>query len=80
MKYGAVVAGLDAPGIRDLVIDGQTGIVALTVAELTTKIQLLLSQPKRLEAIGRQAYLFAKENFSETNRENLLRELLGSYD
>lgn len=76
MKHGAVIVGLRAPGVNDLVVHGETGILAYNVADLTTRTVALLKSFKRMRDFRRAAYERARKYFSEKNRDKLISTLL----
>lgn len=76
MKYGAVIVGLHAPGVSDLVVRGRTGILASTIADLVTQTRTLLKSSEKMHDLRRLAYERARKHFSEKNRDALIRILL----
>jgi len=76
MKAGAVVACLDAPGLRDLVRDGRTGVMKRDVSVLVENIARLLDSPAALGRMQRAAFGYAKDVFSERNEERLIQMML----
>ncbi len=76
MRAGAVVACLDAPGLRDLVRDGGTGLMKRDISVLIEATARLLDSPAALGRMRRAAFGYAKENFSERNEERLIQMML----
>ena len=76
MKYGAVIVGLQAPGVSDLVVRGKTGILANSITDLATQTIALLKSSGRMRDMRRAAYERARTYFSEKNRDVLIRLLL----
>jgi len=76
MKEGSVVACLDAPGLRDLVIDNETGVVETSLPKLTSHISRLLDHPGDIKRLQKSAYEYAKINFSERNEKKLISLIL----
>lgn len=76
MKHGAVIVGLHAPGVNDLVVHGRTGILAPTVLSLVTRTHALLRSPRRMSSLRHEAYERARKYFSEKNRDKLISTLL----
>jgi len=76
MKYGAVIVGLHAPGIDDLVVCGKTGILTHNVADLTTQTLVLMKSLERMRDLRGAAYERARKYFSEKNRDKLINTLL----
>lgn len=76
MKYGAVIVGLHAPGVNDLVVHGKSGILAHSVADLTAQTLALMKSPERMYDMRRAAYQRGRKYLSEKNRDALIRMLL----
>jgi 1,2-diacylglycerol 3-alpha-glucosyltransferase len=79
MAAGAVVLALDAPGARDCVADGRSGILLPSKAPPTAMAQAaeaLLADPGRLEALSRGA----REHALEFDEERCGTRLLAVYE
>lgn len=76
MREGAVVACLEAPGLRDMVRDGNTGVIKQSIPFLVEDTVRLLDNPKALHRIQLAAFRYAKKNYSERNEELLMRLML----
>ena len=62
MACGLPVIGTDVPGIRDLVRDGETGVLSGTGAEeLRGAVERVLGDPGLRERLGREACAAAQE-------------------
>jgi hypothetical protein len=65
MGRGKPVVVTDAPGVRDYIRDGETGLVVPNEAEaLSDAVNGLLSDPERAERIGRAARAEVQERFT----------------
>ena len=76
MACGAVMAGFDVPGVRDIVKDGETGVLAQNQEELSDHVIKLLNHTKIREDLARNARKRAESEFSENNRDTLIDLLL----
>jgi glycosyltransferase involved in cell wall biosynthesis len=75
IKYGCVILCLDAPGLRDVVIDGVTGFRKSGLVELAQCYQRLEDDPQLYAQLQRNALSHLKTHFSTKNRDELI-ELL----
>lgn len=65
MACGLAVVGADSPGIRELVREGETGLLSGTDSQsIRGAIQRLLENPALRDTVGRAARQYAVENFS----------------
>jgi glycosyltransferase involved in cell wall biosynthesis len=72
MSCGLPCVGTDVEGIRDLIQDGETGLLSdLTAHDLANKIALLISDQQLASRIGRNAQDLIAERF---NLDTLLKE------
>ncbi|MEK7071272.1 MAG: glycosyltransferase, partial [Patescibacteria group bacterium] len=69
MSHGAVIAGLDVPGLRDIVDDGESGILAKDAKALSHKVIQLLRNPKTRDRLAKNAKKRVQSEFSEKNRD-----------
>lgn len=76
MKCGVIVAGLDVPGVKDLIVRNKTGLLEKSVPKLAEQITKLLKNPKRLNQLRQNAYRYAKKHFSEKNEQRLIGMLI----
>jgi glycosyltransferase involved in cell wall biosynthesis len=60
---GRPIAAMDTGGTRDIVVDGVTGLLARTAAELATAIARIVAEPELGEKLGTQAARFVQERF-----------------
>lgn len=64
MSCGLPCVGTNVQGIRDVIQDGQNGLLCeLTKDDLASKIALVLSNRELADRLGRRAREFIKENF-----------------
>jgi glycosyltransferase involved in cell wall biosynthesis/O-antigen/teichoic acid export membrane protein len=52
---GTPTAALAVGGLREAIVDGETGVLARTPAELASRVAQLVEQPERLRAMGAAA-------------------------
>lgn len=65
MASGAAVVGADAPGIREFIRDGESGLISdMNPPELRRKIELLLADPALRERLGREGRRRVMDNYS----------------
>lgn len=76
MVEGAVVAGLDVPGVRDVVTDGKTGILATSTEQLARKIVTVLNDNRKRKKMAAAALLRVQREFSVKNRDALTNLIL----
>ncbi len=74
MASRLAVVATDAGGVRELVVDGETGYVVPVgqAKSLSDKIAILLSDPRRRREMGEAGYMRVRERFSE---ERMGREM-----
>jgi glycosyltransferase involved in cell wall biosynthesis len=59
---GTPVIAVDAPGVRESVVDGKTGyLVSSSAAALAERMNFLIQQPELVESMGRSARKFAED-------------------
>jgi glycosyltransferase involved in cell wall biosynthesis len=72
MASGLPVVTLDIPGVRDLVTDGEEGLIASDVAALSRALSTLAQSEEMRRAMGararERALAFTPERFAETAR------------
>lgn len=76
MRAGAIVACFEAPGLRDMVRDGSTGLMKRAAPVLIESTARLLDNPAALRRMRLAAFLYAREKFSERNEERLIQMML----
>jgi len=65
MACGCAVLGTDVPGIRDVIRDGETGVLCQTAPdEIAAALGALLADEERRQRLGRAAREFVVEQFS----------------
>lgn len=73
MASGLPVAALDIPGVRDLVTDGEEGLIAADVEGLSRALERLAASEEMRRGMGekarRRALAFTSERFAEKARE-----------
>ncbi|MBA7485896.1 hypothetical protein ES707_21448 [subsurface metagenome] len=69
MSLGKAVIVGNTIGVRDYVVDGETGLFYTpgNKEELVQKIEFLLEYPEETEKIGRNAYEVVREKYSDKN-------------
>jgi len=74
---GLPVIGSNVPGIRDSIVDDETGLLFEygNVSELAAKIRGLVNNTSERERLGRNAYMWAKQFSWEASAESLLHIL-----
>lgn len=72
MACQCVVAALDAPGVRDAVKDGQTGILKRQLSDLLAASDRLFSDRRLYRRLQRQAAQLVADTFSVKNRDALI--------
>jgi L-malate glycosyltransferase len=81
MACAKPIIASDVPGINNMIINGQTGILVpvKNVNALKEKISLLLSDKALAERIADNGYQYAKENFSNETMFANYTKLFNSY-
>lgn len=65
MSCGLPCVGTDVPGIRDMIRDGETGLLNdLSAKDLADKVSLIFSDQQLADRIGRNARKFVEEEFN----------------
>ena len=57
---------MDTGGTRDIIVDGDTGLLARTPADLAAAIRRIVAEPEVAERLGAQAATHAGERFEAT--------------
>lgn len=78
MAVGLPVITTDVPGCRETVIDGINGflIPAKDSQALVEAMLKFINNPEKIVSMGKNSYEFAKENFDEKLKNELVLELL----
>lgn len=76
MKYGAILTALSAPGLRDIILRGRTGVLEPTIQTLACSTINLFQSASKMSSFRVAAYLHARRHYSEKNRERLIKMLL----
>ena len=73
---GKLIVGRNESGLSDLIVDGQTGFLSHSEAELSQKLAVVLSKTELIPKMGREARARAEREFSW---EIVLKRLLEVY-
>lgn len=73
---GKLIVGRNESGLSDLIVDGQTGFLSHSEAELSQKLAVVLSETELIPKMGREARARAEREFSW---EIVLKRLLEVY-
>ena len=60
---GRPIAAMDTGGTRDIIVEGETGLLARTLPELAGAIARLVAEPDFAERLGERAAAFVRERF-----------------
>jgi len=79
---GRPIAAMDTGGTRDIIVDGETGLLARSVDDLAGAIARIVADPKLADALGTRAAAFVRQRFDArrvvSRLEALYRELIAT--
>lgn len=76
MAMGLPVIAFDSGGLREQIVNGKTGYLVHSPAELAKRIKSILSDPKRLAKLSQQSRQRARSRFSLSDSAKRFAEVL----